>query len=165
MIAIALAGKPDLLIADEPTTSLDVTIQAQILGLLKSIQQKTGMALWLISHDLALVSTMADRVAVMQQGKIVETAHSAELFSQAKHPYTRKLLNALPSLQSCLQHSAEEKPPPYRADRTLFLPCRGPIADNTAPQEFPAREAGRRANDSSRNKSLCDAPRLRTPNK
>jgi len=73
MIAIALAGRPDLLIADEPTTSLDVTIQAQILALLKSIQQQTGMALWLISHDLALVSMMADRVAVMQQGRIVET--------------------------------------------------------------------------------------------
>lgn len=111
MIAIALAGKPDLLIADEPTTSLDVTIQAQILALLKNIQQKTGMALWLISHDLALVSTMADRIAVMQQGKIVETALSSELFSQAKHPYTRKLLSALPSLQSCLQHNAEERPP------------------------------------------------------
>lgn len=111
MIAIALASKPDLLIADEPTTSLDVTIQAQILALLKTIQQKTGMALWLISHDLALVSTMADRVAVMQQGKIVETASSAELFSQAKHPYTRKLLSALPSLQSCLNHSVQEQPP------------------------------------------------------
>ncbi len=110
MIAIALAGKPDLLIADEPTTSLDVTIQAQILALLKSIQQKTGMALWLISHDLALVSTMADRVAVMQQGKIVEMASSAQLFSEAKHPYTRKLLNALPNIQSCLEHDAEEKP-------------------------------------------------------
>ena len=111
MIAIALAGKPDLLIADEPTTSLDVTIQAQILALLKNIQQKTGMALWLISHDLALVSTMADRVAVMQQGKIVETAPSAELFGKAKHPYTLKLLNALPSMQSCLKNWAEEKPP------------------------------------------------------
>ncbi|NOS75573.1 MAG: ABC transporter ATP-binding protein [Methyloglobulus sp.] len=111
MIAIALAGKPELLIADEPTTSLDVTIQAQILALLKNIQQKTGMALWLISHDLALVSTMADRVAVMQQGKIVETASSVELFSHAKHPYTLKLLNALPSMQSCLNHSPEEKPP------------------------------------------------------
>jgi peptide/nickel transport system ATP-binding protein len=65
MIAIALAGEPDLLIADEPTTALDVTIQAQILDLLKSIQQQNGMALWLISHDLALVSNMADRVAVM----------------------------------------------------------------------------------------------------
>ena len=82
MIAIALAGKPDLLIADEPTTSLDVTIQAQILALLKNIQQQTGMALWLISHDLALVSTMADRVAVMQQGKIVETGVTAEFLQQ-----------------------------------------------------------------------------------
>ena len=85
MIAIALAGKPDLLIADEPTTSLDVTIQAQILTLLKTIQQQTGMALWLISHDLALVSTMADRVAVMQQGKIVETGLTQALFNQPKH--------------------------------------------------------------------------------
>ncbi len=116
MIAIALAGKPDLLIADEPTTSLDVTIQAQILVLLKSIQQSTGMALWLISHDLALVSTMADRVAVMQHGKIVETAQSAELFSSAKHPYTQKLLNALPSMQSCLDHCAEDKPPLLQVD-------------------------------------------------
>ncbi|MGZ5576589.1 MAG: ATP-binding cassette domain-containing protein, partial [Methylobacter sp.] len=90
MIAIALAGQPNLLIADEPTTSLDVTIQAQILALLKIIQQQTGMALWLISHDLALVSTMADRVAVMQRGKIVETGLTSEFFSQPKHPYTRK---------------------------------------------------------------------------
>jgi peptide/nickel transport system ATP-binding protein len=111
MIAIALAGQPDLLIADEPTTSLDVTIQAQILALLKNIQQQTGMALWLISHDLALVSTMADRVAVMQRGKIVETGITSEFFSQPKHPYTRKLLNALPLMQSCLTHTAEETPP------------------------------------------------------
>jgi peptide/nickel transport system ATP-binding protein len=111
MIAIALAGQPDLLIADEPTTSLDVTIQAQILALLKNIQRQTGMALWLISHDLALVSTMADRVAVMQRGKIVETGATAEFFSQPKHPYTRKLLNALPLMQSCLAHSNETKPP------------------------------------------------------
>ncbi len=111
MIAMALAGKPDLLIADEPTTSLDVTIQAQILALLKNIQKQTGMALWLISHDLALVSTLADRVAVMQQGKIVETGITAEFFDQPKHPYTRKLLNALPSMQSCLTHSKPENPP------------------------------------------------------
>ena len=111
MIAIALAGKPDLLIADEPTTSLDVTIQAQILTLLKNIQQQTGMSLWLISHDLALVSTMADRVAVMQQGKIVETGETQALFNQPKHPYTRKLLAALPSMQSCLTHTHQEKPP------------------------------------------------------
>ncbi len=111
MIAIALAGQPDLLIADEPTTSLDVTIQAQILALLKTIQQQTGMALWLISHDLALVSTMADRVAVMQQGKIVETGLTKTIFNHPQHPYTRKLLKTLPSMQSCLTHLPQEKPP------------------------------------------------------
>ncbi|MFZ2171531.1 MAG: dipeptide ABC transporter ATP-binding protein [Methylococcaceae bacterium] len=116
MIAMALAGKPDLLIADEPTTSLDVTIQAQILILLKTIQQKTGMALWLISHDLALVSTIADRVAVMQQGKIVETGITDNLFNHPKHPYTRKLLNALPLMShagrdSINRVSVKEKQP------------------------------------------------------
>ncbi|WP_036306440.1 ABC transporter ATP-binding protein [Methyloglobulus morosus] len=124
MIAIALAGKPDLLIADEPTTSLDVTIQAQILALLKSIQQQTGMALWLISHDLALVSTMADRVAVMQHGKIVESSSSSDLFTQAQHPYTRKLLAALPSMQSGLNRCPEEKPPLLQVDN---FHCHYPI--------------------------------------
>ncbi len=116
MIAIALAGKPDLLIADEPTTSLDVTIQAQILALLKNIQQQTGMALWLISHDLALVSTLADRVAVMQTGKIVEMGSTRDFFAHPKHPYTQKLLKALPLMQSCLNHGIEEKPPLLRVD-------------------------------------------------
>ncbi len=109
MIAIALAGKPDLLIADEPTTALDVTIQAQILQLLKSIQEKTGMALWLISHDLALVSNMADRIAVMQQGKIVETNTSAQFFKHAEHPYSQKLLAALPSMESCINKTANNE--------------------------------------------------------
>ncbi|MDQ7091958.1 MAG: ABC transporter ATP-binding protein [Methylococcales bacterium] len=111
MIAIALAAKPDLLIADEPTTALDVTIQAQILQLLKSIQQQTGMALWLISHDLALVSTIADTVAVMQQGKIVEIATNQQLFNHPQHPYTQKLLAVLPSLDHCLQTSRPAQPP------------------------------------------------------
>ncbi|HHZ69845.1 MAG TPA: ABC transporter ATP-binding protein [Methylococcaceae bacterium] len=101
MIAAALAGEPDLLIADEPTTALDVTIQAQILTLLKSIQDKVGMSLWLISHDLALVSTVADRVAVMLKGCIVEVAPTMQLFKQPKHPYTQTLLAALPSFDSC----------------------------------------------------------------
>ncbi len=109
MIAIALAGKPDLLIADEPTTALDVTIQAQILALLKTIQQNTGMALWLISHDLALVSNLADRIAVMQLGKIVETASTQSFFKQASHPYSLKLLAALPSMDSCVGRNAEVK--------------------------------------------------------
>jgi ABC-type microcin C transport system duplicated ATPase subunit YejF len=116
MIAIALAGEPDLLIADEPTTSLDVTIQAQILNLLKTLQKQTGMSLWLISHDLALVSNMADRVAVMQRGKIVETGYCDEFFRHPKHPYTQKLLSALPSMQSCLKHSRQERPPLLQVD-------------------------------------------------
>ncbi|NOQ13678.1 MAG: dipeptide ABC transporter ATP-binding protein [Methyloprofundus sp.] len=107
MIAIALAGEPDLLIADEPTTALDVTIQAQILQLLKNIQQENGMALWLISHDLALVSNMADRVAVMQAGLIVEVAENKEVFTHAKHPYTQKLLDALPDIN----HSTDQEKP------------------------------------------------------
>jgi len=101
MIAAALAGEPDLLIADEPTTALDVTIQAQILTLLKSIQDQVGMSLWLISHDLALVSTVVDRVAVMQKGRIVEVAPTTQLFKHPEHPYTQTLLAALPSLNSC----------------------------------------------------------------
>ncbi|OAI15183.1 ABC transporter ATP-binding protein [Methylomonas lenta] len=109
MIAIALAGKPDLLIADEPTTALDVTIQAQILDLLKNLQQQTGMALWLISHDLALVSNIADRIAVMQKGKIVETASIAEFFHQAQHPYSLKLLAALPKMESCMGRPEQAK--------------------------------------------------------
>lgn len=98
MIAMALAGQPDLLIADEPTTSLDVTLQAQIITLLKNIQQKTGMALWFISHDLALISTIANRVAVMQKGKIVEMGLTDAVFYTPQHSYTQKLLAALPSI-------------------------------------------------------------------
>ena len=108
MIAIALAGEPDLLIADEPTTALDVTIQAQILQLLKKIQQENGMALWLISHDLALVSNMADRVAVMQSGRIVEVAENKEIFSHAQHQYTQKLLNALPDINYRAENAKPE---------------------------------------------------------
>ena len=107
MIAIALAAQPELLIADEPTTALDVTIQAQILELLKNLQRKHGMALWLISHDLALVSNVADRIAVMCQGEIVELADNETFFNQAKHPYSLKLLDALPRMESCLGRAAE----------------------------------------------------------
>ncbi len=125
MIAIALAGNPELLIADEPTTALDVTIQAQILQLLKNIQQRTGMALWLISHDLALVSNMADRIAVMQRGKIVESGDNATFFQNPKHPYTRKLLNALPSMDSCLNREIKQKPPLLSIeDYKVYYPVR-----------------------------------------
>jgi peptide/nickel transport system ATP-binding protein len=97
MIAIALAGEPALLIADEPTTALDVTIQAQILSLLKSIQKKRQMSILLISHDLAVVANMADRIAVMYAGQFVEIASRERLFSSYKHPYTQKLFQALPT--------------------------------------------------------------------
>jgi peptide/nickel transport system ATP-binding protein len=96
MIAIALAAEPDLLIADEPTTALDVTIQAQILDLLKSLQKERGMAMLLITHDLAVVSGMADQVALMYAGQIVEVASAADFFVRPSHPYAKLLLQALP---------------------------------------------------------------------
>lgn len=98
MIAMALAGEPDLLVADEPTTALDATIQAQILALLGSIRHDTGMALVLISHDLGVVAENVDRVAVMYAGRLVEEAPGSDLFGAARHPYTQGLLAALPTL-------------------------------------------------------------------
>lgn len=98
MIAIALACRPELLIADEPTTALDVTIQAQILNLMKNMQEQLGTSIILITHDLGVVAGMCDRVVVMKNGEIVETGTTAEIFAHPKHPYTIKLLNALPRL-------------------------------------------------------------------
>jgi peptide/nickel transport system ATP-binding protein len=98
MIAMALSMQPDLLIADEPTTALDVTIQAQIIELLRQLQKSRGMSILLITHDLGVVNELADRVAVMYAGRIVETASRAELLSNPKHPYTRGLLKANPAL-------------------------------------------------------------------
>ena len=92
MIAMALACEPDLLIADEPTTALDVTIQAQVLDLLKQIRDKRGLAILFITHDMGVVNEMADTVAVMKQGRIVEQAEKAHFFTQPEHPYTQKLL-------------------------------------------------------------------------
>ncbi len=97
MIAMALANGPDLLIADEPTTALDVTIQAQILDLLADLKSREGMSLLFITHDLSIVRRIADRVCVMQGGEIVETGPTAEIFANPQHPYTRKLLGAEPS--------------------------------------------------------------------
>jgi peptide/nickel transport system ATP-binding protein len=99
MIAMALSCQPKLLIADEPTTALDVTIQAQILHLLREIQREMGMAVMLITHDLGVVSEIADRVAVMYAGRIVEYGPIQAIFSQMRHPYTKGLLDSIPQLE------------------------------------------------------------------
>ena len=96
MIAMALANEPDLLIADEPTTALDVTIQAQILELLKSLQRESGMAMLLITHDLGVVRKMADRVYVMSEGRVVEEGRTADVLERPRHAYTRQLVSAQP---------------------------------------------------------------------
>ena len=97
MIAMALAMRPKLLVADEPTTALDVTIQAQILGLLRELQQEIGMSILLITHDLGIVNELADRVAVMYAGRIVETATREAILTRAEHPYTKGLLESIPA--------------------------------------------------------------------
>ncbi len=99
MIAMALACAPDLLIADEPTTALDVTVQAQILDLLRDLQQETGMAIILITHDLGVVAEMADEVAVMYAGRVVERAPGAAIFDDPQHPYTLGLLGSIPKIE------------------------------------------------------------------
>ena len=98
MIAMALASEPKLLIADEPTTALDVTIQAQILELLQELKQRLGMSILLITHNLGIVGDIADRVAVMYSGQIVETASARDLLRKPLHPYTRSLMNSVPQL-------------------------------------------------------------------
>lgn len=100
IIAIAIACKPEVIIADEPTTALDVTIQAQILDLLKEIQSQNDAGIILITHDLGVVAEIADRVAVMYAGQIVELGNVEEIFEQPKHPYTRSLLRSMPQKES-----------------------------------------------------------------
>ncbi|HLJ62476.1 MAG TPA: dipeptide ABC transporter ATP-binding protein, partial [Stellaceae bacterium] len=124
MIAMALANEPDLLIADEPTTALDVTIQAQILTLLKDLQARFGMALLLITHDLGIVRKMADRVLVMTEGEVVEAGPVAEIFANPQHPYTRRLLAAEPKGEAV----PSDPPPPVLmegADVRVWFPVRG----------------------------------------
>ncbi|MEK5331927.1 ABC transporter ATP-binding protein [Lysinibacillus sp. FSL W8-0992] len=108
MITMALACNPSLLIADEPTTALDVTIQAQILSIMKQMQERLGTSIILITHDLGVVAGMCDRVIVMKEGEIVEEGTTEEIFANPQHPYTKKLLNALPKLHE----KKEPKQPP-----------------------------------------------------
>jgi len=126
MIAMALACEPDLLIADEPTTALDVTVQAQILDLLRDLQQQTGMAIILITHDLGVVGEMADEIAVMYAGRVVEQAPARAIFDDPQHPYTLGLLGSIPKLESDqprLLAIEGTVPPPFMApDGCRFNP-------------------------------------------
>jgi ABC-type dipeptide/oligopeptide/nickel transport system ATPase component len=111
MIAMALSCRPQLLIADEPTTALDVTIQAQILDLIKTLQDEIGMAVLFITHDMGVVAEVADRVVVMFKGHIVEQGDAETIFHRPEHPYTRALIDAVPRLGSMTGKDAPEKFP------------------------------------------------------
>ena len=118
MIAMALACKPRLLIADEPTTALDVTVQAQVLHLLKELTRETGAALVIITHDLGVVARYADRVNVMYAGRIVESGPAREIYNNPKHPYTVGLMNSVPRLDGDVKSALQpiEGHPPDLAD-------------------------------------------------
>lgn len=141
VIAIAIANKPKLLIADEPTTALDVTIQAQILDLIRELNDDLGSGVLLITHDLGVVAEMADRVAVMYAGEIVEIGTVRDIFKNPKHPYTRSLLNSIPSeeqLGSQLHVIQGVVPALHKMDRTIcrFSP-RIPWIDQSEHEENP----------------------------
>jgi len=111
MIAMALACRPDILIADEPTTALDVTVQAQIFDLLRALQRDKGTAIMLITHDMGVVAEMADRVLVMYAGRVIEQGRSEQLLSAPGHPYTRGLIDCLPQLGSSAASADQQHPP------------------------------------------------------
>lgn len=121
MIAMALACKPDVLICDEPTTALDVTVQASILELMYELQQETGMAMLFITHDLGVVAEVCDQVAVMYGGRIVEQADVFELFDRPQHPYTKRLLGLIPNLESVPKQMIDIQP----IDTSQFPEFRG----------------------------------------
>ena len=145
MIAMALSCNPDLLIADEPTTALDVTIQAQILELMKSLKEKLGMAILLVTHNLAVVAEMADHIAVMYSGKIVEYSISREVFKNPRHPYTGGLLISIPRLD--VPRTAEPLPTipgvvpsPYNMPKGCPFHPRCAYAKENCVQELPPLE-------------------------
>jgi oligopeptide/dipeptide ABC transporter ATP-binding protein len=142
--AISLACRPAILIADEPTTSLDVTIQAQYLRLLKGLQEEMGLALIFITHDFGIVAKMCDRVAVMYAGRIVESAEVRELFNHPRHPYTVALLNSVPRLETKIERlsSIEGQPPPlYDLPPGCPFAPRCPHARDRCRDEYPPEVA------------------------
>jgi oligopeptide transport system ATP-binding protein len=146
MIGMSLLCEPSLVVADEPTTALDVTVQSQIIDLLRTVRAESGTALVLISHDLAVVAGLADRILVMYAGRIVESAASANLFRQARHPYTAELLKCIPSLSGPrlerLPTLPGQPPEPGDAlDGCSFAP-RCPRATERCRAERPALQMG-----------------------
>lgn len=166
MIAIALACNPHLLIADEPTTALDVTIQAQIMKLLKNLQTETGTAIILVTHDLGVVANFADRIQVMYAGKIVETGTTEEIFKDPRHPYTWALLRSIPRLDT------KDKEDLYSLDGTppdLILPLKGcPFVDRCEYAMEICRKAPPKYDINDSHKTWCwleheDAPKVERP--
>ena len=140
MIAMALACQPALLIADEPTTALDVTVQAQILDLLRELQAETGMSIILITHDLGVVAEMADEVAVMYAGRVVERAAATEIFASPQHPYTLGLLGSIPRLDEDRERLLAIEgavPPPFALPRGCRFHPRCPFAVEACKTEPP----------------------------
>jgi oligopeptide/dipeptide ABC transporter ATP-binding protein len=143
MIAMALACRPKLLVADEPTTALDVTVQAQILDLLARLQDQLGMAVLLITHNLGIVAGMARRVNVMYAGRIVETGLTDEILIDPKHPYTRGLLSAVPRLRSAAKRMPGIPgtiPDPARLPSGCKFHPRCPLADDFCRQTEPGKQ-------------------------
>jgi len=143
MIAMALACRPALLIADEPTTALDVTVQAQILDLLRELQAETGMSIILITHDLGVVAEMADEVAVMYAGRVIERATAAEIFASPQHPYTLGLLGSIPRLdedRDRLLAIEGTVPPPFALPKGCRFHPRCPFAIEACKAAQPALE-------------------------
>jgi oligopeptide transport system ATP-binding protein len=146
MIAMALACDPDMLIADEPTTALDVTIQAQILELMKDVKKRTNMAIMLITHNLAVVAEMADNIAVMYYGRIVEYSNIKNIYKRPMHPYTAGLLNSIPRVDKPktndpLQAIPGVVPNPYKAPNGCKFHPRCPYVKDRCKQEEPPYEA------------------------
>ena len=140
MIAMALSCRPRLLIADEPTTALDVTVQAQILDLLRDLQQETGMSVILITHDLGVVAEMADEVAVMYAGRVVERGTAADIFNDPQHPYTIGLLGSIPRIEEDRDRLLSidgSVPPPFAFPKGCRFHPRCPFAIHACTETDP----------------------------